>query len=52
MKKLFVFIATTVGSSLDWWLGAKIGIMTGFVLMIVGTGFGIWYGVRLARRYE
>ena len=51
MRKLFVLIATTIGSSLGWWLGAQVGTMTAFIVSMVGTGFGIWYGARLARKY-
>lgn len=52
MKKLIVLLVSTVGSSVGWWLGARVGIMTAFMVSMVGTGLGIWGGVKLAKRYE
>lgn len=52
MKKLIVLLVSTVGSSMGWWLGAHVGIMTAFMVSMVGTGLGIWGGVKLAKRYE
>jgi hypothetical protein len=52
MKKLCIFIGTTIGSSVGWWAGDKFGFMTAFMLSIVGTGFGMYYGVRFAREHE
>lgn len=52
MKKLFVFIGTTIGSTIGWWLGDKAGMMTAFMLSIVGTGFGMYYGIRAAQKYD
>jgi|MGYP003334251932 hypothetical protein len=52
MKKLLVLVGSTVGSSVGWWLGANIGIMTAFMLSMVGLGFGMWGGARLAARWE
>jgi hypothetical protein len=49
MKKLLVLVYSTVGSAAGWWLGARVGIMTAFVLSMVGLGFGIWAGARHAR---
>ena len=52
MKKLFILIGTTIGSSIGWWIGDKFGLMTAFALSMVGTGFGMYYGIRFAREYE
>jgi len=52
MKKIFVLVATAIGSTVGWWLGAHVGTMTAFITSMVGTGFGIFYGARLARKYE
>jgi len=51
MKKLLVMVVSTIGSALGWWLGAKIGIMTAFLLSMVGLGVGIWAGAKLAARW-
>ena len=48
MGKLFSFLGATIGGYAGWFLGAKIGFMTAFMLSIAGTGIGIYYGRRLA----
>jgi len=48
MGKLFSFLGATIGGYAGWFLGARIGFMTAFMLSIVGTGVGIYYGRRLA----
>jgi hypothetical protein len=52
MKKLLILAGTTIGSSIGWWLGAKVGLMTAFMVSIVGTGFGMYYGNRVAQNYD
>jgi hypothetical protein len=52
MTKAIVMIVTTVTSGIGWWLGARFGIMTAFVLSMVGFGFGMWYGKKLGDRYS
>lgn len=52
MRKLYVFIGATAGSYLGWWLGATVGVMTAFMLSMLGTGIGMYAGVRVAHYYE
>ncbi len=52
MTKLFVFVFSTIGGYIGWWLGERMGIMTAFMLAMVGTGVGIWGGRRMAQNYE
>lgn len=52
MRKLLVLIGTTIGSGIGWWLGDKFGLMTAFMLSIVGTGVGMYYGIKMAKEYE
>ena len=52
VKKIFVLVLTTVGSAVGWWIGARVGIMTAFIVSMVGFGVGMWYGARLAKQYE
>jgi hypothetical protein len=52
MGKLFSFIGATVGSYAGWAIGARVGFTTAFMVSMVGTGLGIYYGRRLARYYE
>jgi hypothetical protein len=51
MGKLFSFIGATIGSYAGWALGEKFGFTTAFMLSMVGTGFGIYFGRRLAKNY-
>lgn len=51
MGKLFSFIGATIGSYAGWALGEKFGFTTAFMLSMVGTGFGIYFGRRFAKNY-
>jgi len=51
VKKLFGFLGATVGGYAGWALGALYGTMTAFIVSMVGTGIGIYYGRRIARNY-
>ena len=42
MKKLIGTVGATVGSAVGWWLGAHVGLMTAFMVSMVGTGAGIY----------
>jgi hypothetical protein len=48
MTKLFGFIGATVGGYAGWALGALGGTFTAFVVSMIGTGFGMYWGRRLA----
>lgn len=52
MKKLFTFIGSTLGSYAGWWLGSGVGLMTSFLLSVLGLGLGIWFGARCVRYLE
>lgn len=47
MTRLLSFIGATLGGSLGWWLGERWGMMTAFLLGVVGTAAGVY----LARRW-
>lgn len=49
LKKLLILTGTTLGSAIGWWLGADFGIMTAFIVSMVGFGVGMWGGARLAK---
>jgi hypothetical protein len=49
MTKLLTFAGATIGGYAGWALGAMIGPFTGFMASIMGTGFGMYWGRRLAR---
>ncbi len=42
MKWIFTLAGCTLGGWLGWRLGAHVGVMTAYVLSVVGTGLG-WY---------
>lgn len=48
MSKLLGLVGATVGGGFGWWLGARHGIMTAFILGVVGTAVGVYAGKRLA----
>lgn len=48
VAKLLAFVGSFVGGSIGWWLGAYVGVMTAFMLSMVGTGAGIYLGRRVA----
>jgi len=51
MSKVLTFVGATLGGALGWWLGALVGTMTAFLLSVVGTGAGIYLGIRIARTW-
>ena len=51
MARVLAFVGATIGGAIGWWLGAHVGIMTAFLVSMVGTGFGIYGGARIARHY-
>ena len=48
MRKTFSLVGSVVLSSALGWAGSEYGIMTGFMLGMVGTGLGMYAGFRLA----
>ena len=49
MSKVLVFLGATVGGGIGWRLGARFGVITAFIVSMVGTGFGMFAGRWLAR---
>lgn len=47
VTKVAVFIGANVGGAIGWWLGARVGVMTGFFVCVLGTAAGGY----LARRW-
>ena len=52
MRKLLGFVGATIGGSLGWWLGSPVGLMTSFLISMLGTGVGMYVGFRIAQNYE
>jgi hypothetical protein len=51
MGKFFSFIGATIGGYAGWAIGARVGFTTAFIVSMVGTGVGIYYGRRIAQYY-
>jgi hypothetical protein len=45
------FIGATIVGYAAWYLVAGLGFMTAFIVSTIASGFGMYYGVKLARRY-
>ena len=52
MRKIFIFVGATVGSYAGWALGEHAGIMTAYMLSMLGTGAGMYAGHRTAKQLE
>jgi uncharacterized membrane protein YeaQ/YmgE (transglycosylase-associated protein family) len=50
MSKLLAFVGATLGGAVGWWLGDRAGMMTAFILSVIGTAIGVYVGRRLAIR--
>lgn len=48
MTKLLVSCCTFILSSLGWYAGERFGMFTAFALSMVGMGFGVYAGRKLA----
>jgi hypothetical protein len=51
MKRLLVMVGATVGGSIGWWAGSGVGIMTAFLLSVVGTAAGIYAAIKVYENY-
>ncbi len=49
MCKLCIFVGMTALGSLGWWLGAKVGFMTGYFIGGIGSMAGVYLGWRIHR---
>jgi len=49
MTKLINMIAMSAGGWLGWVLGAPVSYFAAFMLSMVGTGVGLYAGIRLGR---
>jgi hypothetical protein len=48
MGKLGAFVGSTIGSYAGWYAAARFGFTTAFMVSMVGTGFGMYYGRKIA----
>jgi hypothetical protein len=47
MGTFFAIVGSSIGGWLGWVVGAKIGFMSAYMLSVVGTAAGVYYGRRL-----
>jgi hypothetical protein len=52
VTKLLGFFGATIGGAVGWWVGAPVGMMTAFMLSMVGTGAGLYAGRKFASHYD
>lgn len=48
MRKVIGFLGATVGGGVGWWLGARFGTMTAFIISTILSGVGLYYANRWA----
>jgi len=49
MNKLLNMVGMTVGGWIGWAIGAPFSFSAAFVMSTVGTGLGLWAGIRFGR---
>jgi hypothetical protein len=52
MGRTLIFFASTAGGYIGWWIGSFAGTPAAFVVSIVGTAAGVYYGRRFASEYS
>jgi hypothetical protein len=51
MNWLLIFVGTTIGGGIGWWIGARVGIMTAYILSMVGTAVSFYYCRRFIKEH-
>jgi len=51
MERVIVLLTSTIAGGIGWWVGARAGIITAFVVSIVGTAVGVYAGRWFVREY-
>ncbi len=51
MVKFSGFLGATVVGYVAWWAVDDYGFMTAFIVSTIASGFGLYYGVKLAKKY-
>jgi hypothetical protein len=52
VSKLLAFVGATAGGYAGWAIGALVGPVSAFMVSMVGTGVGVYWGRRIGRHYE
>jgi len=48
MSKVLTLLGASLGGAIGWWVGARVGMMTAFLVSTFGTGVGVYAGRRIA----
>ena len=51
MKKLCILLGMTIVGWAGWWVGARVGFLTAFLLSCMGSVIGVYLGWRINRYY-
>jgi len=51
MKKIILFLSISVFGWVGWWLGARFGIMTAYLISMATSLLGVVVGVLFTRKY-
>ena len=51
MKKLVLLLSITLFSWIGWSMGERFGLMTAYVVSVVGSLVGVYIGCRINRDY-
>lgn len=51
MEKVLVVVGASLGGGVGWWIGEAGGMMTAFLLSVVGTAAGVYGARRFVRDY-
>jgi hypothetical protein len=47
MKKLLIIISISIGGWIGWWIGKYVGTMTAYLLSVVGSAAGLYFGKKI-----
>lgn len=52
MRKVFTLVGAIIGGWLGWYAGALVSLPVAFLLSMIGTGIGMYVGIRAAQNYS
>lgn len=51
MVRLMMLLGATLGGAAGWWVGARVGFMTAFIVSTVCSGAGLYFARKWAIGY-
>lgn len=52
VNKLCIFVGSTVGGYVGWYVGDPLGMFAAFIASGIGSVAGVYFGWKLARKIE